>query len=315
MRSYIEPRGPLAERSLLRGVWRHLPSRAQGTDVGTDVSVERLMCQFGDGLMTMLQNDFEYFEKGKIENDKYWKRLGGRPEFKGATALDVGCGHGRLCIDMALYGAARVVGVDTNAELIEFANENLRRNFPHIADRVEFLNMEVGALNRSEKFDFIVSKDSFEHIVNPQAVLSDMGRLLVSGGRAYIGFGPLYNSFYGDHKRLRGVVPWGHLIIPKRILFWRLNRGRRLKIRDVTELGINGLSLSDYRDVFRNSRLSVKLFRVNCSDHPVMKAFNIIRRVRLLEEYFSHNLYCILEAEESPPKQSVCVHRRTSGHQ
>ena len=48
----------------------------------------------------LLREDINYFNRGFKENEKFWERLGEKPEFKDKSILDFGCGHGALCIDL-----------------------------------------------------------------------------------------------------------------------------------------------------------------------------------------------------------------------
>ena len=41
--------------------------------------------------------------------------------------------------------------------------------------------------------------------------------------------------------------------------------------------------------------MTIKTFKVNCSDNPILKAFNIIAKIPGFEEFFTHNIYCVLE--------------------
>ena len=125
--------------------------------------------------------------------------------------------------------------------------------------------------------------------------MSDIKRGLKDGGKAYIGFGPLYNSPYGDHKRTKAGFPWGHLMIPETSLIKKLNRSRDEKITSIYDLDLNKLSLSEYEELFHNSGLNITYFRVNASNNPISKIFSLMTHVPFLKEYFSHNIYCILE--------------------
>lgn len=51
----------------------------------------------------------------------FLSRLGGRPDFHKKILLDIGFGHGSLCVDAAIRGAKCVVGIDTDPERIDFA--------------------------------------------------------------------------------------------------------------------------------------------------------------------------------------------------
>ncbi|MBN1164990.1 MAG: class I SAM-dependent methyltransferase [Candidatus Krumholzibacteriota bacterium] len=245
--------------------------------------------------MTLAERDLQFFDRGGRENDKFWKRLGEKPDFTGAAFLDVGCGHGRMCVDIARAGAGEVVGLDTSPHRIQFAGENLRINHPDLRGNIEFLNLDLKEYESAERFDYIISKDAFEHIIDLAGMLREMKKRLKPGGKIYVGFGPLYNSYRGDHKRTGAIIPWGHLLIPERILLSRLSKKRGHKIDSVRELGLNKLSLRDYRDLLDRSGLKVGLFKVNCGDHPVVRIFSLLGRIPGLKEYFSFNLYCILQ--------------------
>jgi len=112
-----------------------------------------------------------------------------------------------------------------------------------------------------------------------------MKKRLRKGGKIYIGIGPLYNSPYGDHKRTKAFIPWGHLIFPETFLLRRLNKHRQEKITSIYELGLNKLSLAEYKTLFYNSGLHVSYFRVNVNN-PISRLFSLIRRVPFLEEFF-----------------------------
>ena len=106
----------------------------------------------------MLKSEnINYFKHGKIENIKFWKRLGSKPDFKDKRILDFGCGYGSLTLEIAASGAQKVIGVDSNNDVISFAKENLRLNYPTLIDKVDF---EVVDLLKTDKFidiDYIVT--------------------------------------------------------------------------------------------------------------------------------------------------------------
>jgi SAM-dependent methyltransferase len=234
---------------------------------------------------------FAFDEKA---NQNFWKSFGGKPSFQNATVLDVGCGRGSLCIDIALSGSKKISGIDLDPVLIEFARVNLLQKYPFLAERVNF---DVGYLSQypGDVFDCIVSKDTFEHIMNLGEVLSEMKRCLKPGGRIYTGFGPLYNAPDGPHGHY-GVLPWGHVFLPERLLVAMVNRRRHDKIRRLLDLrGVNHLSFAEHRALLFGCGLKVVYFEVNQSRNPVSRLFSLLRKIPGLEEYFTHNIYCILE--------------------
>jgi len=252
--------------------------------------------------MTLKQCDLDYFSKrGEVENPRYWSRLGGRPDFTNAVVGDIGCGHGSLCVDIALSGARKVIGFDLNANLIDFARENMQQNYPQLANTLDFRFQDVREAPE-DNFDFFVSKDTFEHVIDLPQVLAGMKQRLRSGGRIYTGFGPLWNSPFGDHGRTRMPFRWGHVLFSESYLIARLNRRLASKGQAVTsiyDLGLNKLPLSAYRRIFNECGLSIIMFRINNSTRPLSRVFSLLRKLPLMEEYFSHNIYCILEKPQT----------------
>ena len=85
----------------------------------------------------LTKHNIDYFNLGKSENKKFWERLGGKPNFENKTVLDFGCGHGALSVEIAESGAKKVLGVDLEEENIDFAKENLEKNFSSLLKKLE----------------------------------------------------------------------------------------------------------------------------------------------------------------------------------
>lgn len=239
------------------------------------------------------QADLDYLKRSDAENPVFWERFSGRPDVRGRKVLDVGCGHGGLCFDVARAGAAIVVGIDIEPDRIAFAKEYARSREPNLRN-LSFHAIALGALRETD-FDLVLSKDSFEHIDDIPGVLADMRERLKPGGRAYIGFSPLYNSYNGAHGRCGVKFPWGHLILGEQRIVDRLNRQGEQRIASVRDLGLNMHSLAEHTAFLQNSGMRIVDMRVNVGNHPLMGVFSTIGRVPFLREYFSHNLYCVLE--------------------
>jgi len=243
----------------------------------------------------MKKHNIDYFNFGRIENKKFWKRLGGKPNFENKTVLDFGCGYGALSVEIAESGAKKVLGIDLEEEYIEFAEENLKKNFSSLSKKLEFKKLDILDQEVLSKFDYIVSKDTFEHTVKLDKILLKMHQILNINGRAFIGFGPLYNFYNGDHGRTGAMLPWFHLIIPEKTLIKRLNKKREKKINSIEELGLSKYSYKQYLNFFHSSQFNIDYIKVNSSNHPVAPIFNLLRRIKFLEEYFIYNIYCILK--------------------
>ena len=253
--------------------------------------------------------DVDYFNRGADENPEFWWRLVGRPQFSGKHVLDVGCGLGSLCVDMAAGGAARVVGLDTESKLIAFARQHTAQAFPDLLPVLEFYDEDLARFNQG-KFDIIVSKDSFEHIMDLGGMIRAMAFHLKPGGRIYTGFGPLYNSPFGHHGRVATrwpwrQFPWAHLWESEAKIVQRLNRLRargepvfaysEAPFTSIRDLGLSMYSLADYRRFIYGSGLKVVRFEVNRSKNGLSRVLTVLRRLPFLEEYCTHNIYCVLE--------------------
>ena len=241
------------------------------------------------------KKDLDYFEYGKVEINKFWKRLGGKPGLEDRSILDFGCGHGALCVDLAKSGAKLINGIDVNSELIDFAKENLNLNFESLKAKIFFEKKDLLESNFNQKFNLIVTKDTFEHAVNLPEILDKFYELLENGGKVYAGFGPLYNAYNGDHGRTQLNFPWLHTILPESLIIKRYNKKNKDQIQKIEDLGLSKYSFKEYLKIFKNSKFQIEYFQTNQSDHPVSKIFNLLSKFKILEEYFTYNIYCVLK--------------------
>lgn len=242
------------------------------------------------------KHEHEFWYKcGRERNTLFWERLGGAPDFKGRAVLEIGCGTGRLAVDMAGAGAIRVDALDLDPDVIGFAQSNLREHHPELSSVVHFISGDTVDCP-SEAYDLVVSKDSFEHVFDLRGLLREITRCLKPGGRLYAGFGPLYNSPTGDHGVALSRLPWGHVLTPRNRVLRRVNRHRADKISSLLELrNVNMLAYRDYCRLFGESGLRQIRWSVNQSDHWVSKILTVLRRIPVLTEYCTHNIYCVME--------------------
>ena len=239
--------------------------------------------------------DINYFKYGKNENIKFWKRLGSKPDFRNKKVLDFGCGHGSLALEIASLGAQKVIGIDLNIDLINFAKNNLNQNFSKLKDRVEFEMIDLLKTDKFQDIDYIVTKDTFEHSLNLDQILEKFHQILSKGGKAFVGFGPLYNFYNGDHGRAEAILPWFHIVIPEKILIKRLNKKYKKNFKSIQDLGLSKYSFKDYIRLFEESKFEIIYFEKNFSDHPISIIFNLLSKIKILEEYCTYNIYSILK--------------------
>jgi glycosyltransferase involved in cell wall biosynthesis/ubiquinone/menaquinone biosynthesis C-methylase UbiE len=118
----------------------------------------------------------------------------GRGDLSGLTALDIGCSAGFIADELAGDGA-RTVGVDIDAPGLARAHERF-------GGRVEFLCASADALPvADESLDVVVFNHIYEHVVDADAVVSEIHRVLRADGVAYLGLGNKY-QLVEPHYRL-----------------------------------------------------------------------------------------------------------------
>jgi ubiquinone/menaquinone biosynthesis C-methylase UbiE len=100
---------------------------------------------------------------------------------KGMNILDLGCGTGKGCIDIAskLEGTGKVVGVDLSSEMIERAKQHL--------SATSFTNMEfkvgsAGSLDYNGDFDYVLSTNAFHHFQEKEAIFNKVWKALKHNG-------------------------------------------------------------------------------------------------------------------------------------
>jgi SAM-dependent methyltransferase len=106
----------------------------------------------------------------------------GRDELDGLTALDVGCSAGFIADELALAGAA-TVGVDIDEAGLDRARERFGERVDFRLARGEDLPLE------DDSVDVAVLNHIYEHVVDPEAVIADIRRVLKPTGLLYLGLG------------------------------------------------------------------------------------------------------------------------------
>ncbi len=123
-------------------------------------------------------------------------------------AVDVGCGPGRLAIEIARRRPGmKVVAVDLSPTMVRIAGRN-GRDLPNLEVRCENA-ARMSAADGSA--DMIVSAESMHHWRQPVAVLDEFYRVLRPSGRAWIFDGR--DDFAPEE--LRGWTLWGEGVLPR----------------------------------------------------------------------------------------------------
>jgi ubiquinone/menaquinone biosynthesis C-methylase UbiE len=101
----------------------------------------------------------------------------------GARVLEVAFGPGYLAIEMARSGRLQVSGLDISRSFVSIAGENAQE----AGVSVDFHQGDASVMPfDAESFDLIVCQAAFKNFVYPASALSEMHRVLRSGGTAVI---------------------------------------------------------------------------------------------------------------------------------
>jgi len=104
----------------------------------------------------------------------------GRDDLAGLTGLDVGCSAGFIADELSGAGC-RTLGVDIDVPGVRKAN----RRF---GDHVGFLCADGSRLPLADgSVDVAVLNHIYEHVVDPEAVLAELHRVLAADGVLYLG--------------------------------------------------------------------------------------------------------------------------------
>ena len=114
---------------------------------------------------------------------------------KDKIILDDGCGSGYGSWHLISSGARKVIGIDLSKEAIEFAANRYQLK------NLIFQQMDVTQLAfDGNTFDILTSFQVIEHIKDVEKYLSEIKRVLKSGGVLYIDFEP--------NRRIRSIQKW-----------------------------------------------------------------------------------------------------------
>ena len=240
----------------------------------------------------------EYFEaQASRSTPEFWRRFGKLPAFAGKRVLDFGCGHGAMSLQMAEQGA-HVVGVDLDQRRIDWAQE-------HVATRpvrgsLEFVLADVTTLGLKDRFDVVVSKDSFEHIDQLGHALIALRDALAARGQIWAGFSPLYFSPWGDHGRTGMKAPWAHTL-PRPAVLAAASRHQGHPVPTLNAIGLNAMTPASFRQLVAAVGLRFESLLYNRGDKRLLRALDVLRRWSLIERYTTVGIYAVMVRDRQMP--------------
>jgi len=181
-----------------------------------------------------------YFGKSKLEvllGPTLWDAIRGR------AVIDFGCGAGHEAVELAQRGAARVIGLDTYAPILDEARAN--------AARAGVANRCVFADTTSERADVIVALDSFEHFQDLAGILVKMRELVRPDGSVLASFGPTWYHPLGGH--VFSVFPWAHFVFTERAFIRWLHDFNPDGHTSFASVGLNRLTIARFERLVAES--------------------------------------------------------------
>ncbi len=121
------------------------------------------------------------------------------PDLLSRRILDLGCGRGGTILQFLDAGAKNVVGIDTNRQQLDAARAK-GITTPLFEGPGEYLPF------KDRQFGFVNMGEVIEHVQDPVQVMSEVWRVLDSGGCAYISV-PNRFGFFDPHFHL-AFVNW-----------------------------------------------------------------------------------------------------------
>jgi SAM-dependent methyltransferase len=143
-----------------------------------------------------------------------------------AGILEIGSDSSALVLgELVARGAQRVVGINPILDAETIARIDSELGPVARVAAVDLLSAELEA----ESFGAILSIAVLEHMLDLDACLAEMYRLLVPGGRVHAAFGPIWSSSLGHHvfvdvngvqlrhwdPRLNPIPDHGHLLMTR----------------------------------------------------------------------------------------------------
>jgi len=106
----------------------------------------------------------------------------GREDLAGLTAIDIGCSTGFICDELNKAGAT-VTGVDIDEPGLAAARERFGDKLELICAGGEDIPVP------SQSFDIVIFNHIYEHVVDADAIMTDIRRVVRPDGVVYLGLG------------------------------------------------------------------------------------------------------------------------------
>lgn len=251
------------------------------------------------------------YEPSSEDFDKFISRTSGNFDWKGKKILDVACGKGDFIHFLSKNGALKAVGIDIQSEEIKVAKSYAKREK---INNSEFIDGDFFNWNTDEKFDYIVSNEALDHILDLERTLSKMKSLLKDDGTIINICSDFWKGPVSDHCSgfMKFLIPWRHLIFNQNAIF----KMRKKKYRpddpglDFSSIrgGLSQYTLSDYESCINKLDFSVlehsinfqikSLTRYSLVNKTLFLINNVMVKTPFVGEYFASSLISVLKKRQ-----------------
>ena len=184
----------------------------------------------------------------------------------GSRVLDVGAGDSMLGV--VLHGFGHHVELSDQEDWRCSQAKHLDLKLANACERLPY---------DDDRFDVVVSFNSFEHFPDPSMVFFEILRITRPGGLLYFNFGPLYPSPHGLHAYRMIHAPYAQYLFSEGFIHSYLKKvGIQDLGKDRTELQfVNGWRFEQFEDLW------------NCQQVDVLKNAWLVslENLQLVEEY------------------------------
>ena len=243
-------------------------------DTSTETATSTLYGNLWDKFV--LDNVLE--ESKKLLNRRINSHRFGLIELAGKTVLDLGCGSGRYTIALSTYDSRNTIGFDIGGKGIEIGEEIVKT---HGIRNVKFIRGNVLDLPfEDETFDFVFCNGVLHHTKNMEMGLSELYRVVRTGGTAFLYLYADYGLFWNFRKRARRItsrIPSGYAqqvlnvigLPSNRFIFmdtWYVPIERHISKDELENILLNGTGFSSIEKLVSTNETDLDFQRA--SDNP-----------------------------------------------
>ena len=261
------------------------------------------------------QDEADYFERQYRDTVNRYNRHMGTLDLVGKTVLDVGSGLGGRALGWLELGASQVINIDINRQELNSGRSIVDERYPLAAKQIDYRHPDE--MSAAEQGDVAILFDSFEHLVDPAAVLRELYGWLRADSLVWIGSIGWYHYMASHCTGAHIPIPWCQVFFSETAIIKTIRRLLRSSgyvpnawerreglgrwdnvttLKDRPGEPLNMLSLRQIRRVLKNSAFELLQFRVfgfSGQAHKLARLVSPLSRVPVLRELL-HSYYSAL---------------------